>query len=54
MKCENNSGYQSDHERISIEDDEEEDAHNVDADLYPSDKERVISDEERYTDICML
>ena len=54
MKCGNNSGYQSDHAMIAVEDDVEEDADNGDENLYPSDQERVIDDEERYTDICIL
>ena len=51
MKCGSNSGYESDLERSASEDDEDdEDEEN----LYPSDQERVIEDEARYIDICML
>ena len=44
----NSAGYERDLERIACEDDEE------DENLYPSDPQRVIADEARYTDICSL
>lgn len=54
MKCGTNVGDESDLERIAIESDDEEDDDNVDENQYPSDQERVIEDEARYKEICIM